>query len=280
MASWILTPCMVSLRDEFNTLAPNRDKSSDGSIGDSAHASSSSDHNPDETGATPQEDSDNINEVRAIDVDEDLRLPGITMESRVQILVNRHRQGKDNRLKNIIYNKRIWSKSWGWTPREYTGKNPHDKHAHFSGDAAFDNKTGPWGLLEGIEDNMNLPKQGDKGEPVKYWQYVLTRIGESALQVDGDYGKLTAAALKRIWIKLAKPVPSEVNSYDGSYISGWLAMKMHQELARVSVPSSTTPPPVATQEQINQAFEAYMMNRQATFRVTGDLDGTVNLDVV
>ena len=52
MASWILVPCLVALRNEFNQLAPNRDKASDGSIGDTSHAASSSDHNPDETGNT------------------------------------------------------------------------------------------------------------------------------------------------------------------------------------------------------------------------------------
>ena len=47
MASWILVPCLVSLRSEFNKLAPGRDKASDGSIGDTAHQQESSDHNPD-----------------------------------------------------------------------------------------------------------------------------------------------------------------------------------------------------------------------------------------
>ncbi|GLY95695.1 hypothetical protein [Actinoplanes sp. NBRC 103695] len=156
MADWILVACLVSLRNEFNALAPDRDKSSDGSIGDEAHASSSSDHNPDETGATPYEDADSTNEVHAIDVDVNLRTSGWSMERAVQIIVGRHRVGVDDRLQNVIYNRRVWSRSWGWTEREYTGSNPHDKHAHFSSryTTGEESDTRPWGLLD-EEDGMD-----------------------------------------------------------------------------------------------------------------------------
>lgn len=149
MASWTLVPSLASLRAEFNALAPGRDKASDGSIGDTSHGASSSDHNPDETGNTPSEDADSINEVHAIDVDEDLRRGGWTMNRAVQIIVTRHRNGLDNRLQNVIYNERIWSRSWGWTARAYTGPNPHDKHAHFGAryTTAQESDTRPWGLL-------------------------------------------------------------------------------------------------------------------------------------
>ena len=78
MASWILVPCLVKLRSEFNAIAPDRDKSSDGSIGDAAHQDSQSDHNPDETGNVPIRDAYKVNEVHAIDVDVDLRVPGLS----------------------------------------------------------------------------------------------------------------------------------------------------------------------------------------------------------
>ncbi|MEV4705503.1 hypothetical protein [Actinoplanes sp. NPDC049316] len=154
MASWILVPSLVSLRNEFNRLAPDRAKASDGSIGDTSHAASSSDHNPDETGNTPSEDADRVNEVHAIDVDDDLRKPGWTMTKCVEIIVTRHRDGRDNRLQNVIYNRRIWSRSWGWTARRYTGANAHTEHAHFSAryTTAQERDTRPWGLLE--EDDV------------------------------------------------------------------------------------------------------------------------------
>ncbi len=91
MASWILVPCLAELRSEFDEIAPGRDRSSDGSIGDPAHADRSSDHNPDETGNVPIRDADKVNEVHALDVDADLRTPGLSMETVVQLLLFRCR---------------------------------------------------------------------------------------------------------------------------------------------------------------------------------------------
>lgn len=159
MADWILVPSLVSLRNEFNILAPGRDKASEGSIGDAAHKASSSDHNVDDgpdQGSTPSEDADSTPEVHAIDVDKDLRKAGWSMERAVQIIVTRHRTGKDDRLQNVIYNRRIWSRSWGWTERVYTGSNAHTEHAHFSAryTTAEENNTRAWGLLEA--DDMEV----------------------------------------------------------------------------------------------------------------------------
>ncbi|WP_250037520.1 hypothetical protein [Paractinoplanes maris] len=148
MASWILVPCLVKLRSEFNAIAPNRDRSSDGSVGDSAHQSSQSDHNPDETGNVPIRDADRVNEVHAIDVDVDLRVPGLSMEKVVQFLLTRCRSGAEKRLRYIIFNRRIWSASSGWRQERYTGANPHDHHAHFSSSYAsnLEAATASWHL--------------------------------------------------------------------------------------------------------------------------------------
>jgi hypothetical protein len=153
MATWSLVPSLVSLRNEFNELSPTRDKASDGSIGDTAHAASKSDHNPAPDG-----------QVHAIDVDVDLRLPGWSMGKAVEVIVLRHRSGRDDRLQNVIYNRRIWSRSWGWTARAYTGPNPHDHHAHFGAryTTAQENDTRPWGLLELLEDEMALSEAQTK----------------------------------------------------------------------------------------------------------------------
>jgi hypothetical protein len=148
MASWILVPCLTKLRSEFNAIAPDRDKSSDGSIGDAAHQDSQSDHNDDEIGNVPIRDADKIHEVHALDVDVDLRVPGLSMEAVVQFLLKRCRSGAEKRLRYIIYNRRIWSASSGWQQYAYRGKNPHDHHAHFSSsyDTAKEASTASWHL--------------------------------------------------------------------------------------------------------------------------------------
>lgn len=153
MASWVLVPCLVTLRGEFNLIAEGRDRASDGSIADAAHvAGGNSDHIGDEQStALRGRDADSKNEVHAIDVDDDLRKPGWSMTRALEIIITRHREGRDNRLQNVIYNRRIWSASWGWTARAYTGASAHTEHAHFSAryGTAQESDTSPWGLLEG-----------------------------------------------------------------------------------------------------------------------------------
>jgi len=154
MVSWVLEPCLGKLFDEFDEIAPNRDHATDGAVGDTSHAASSSDHNPDETGNTPHEDADHDNDVHAIDVDKDLRAD-FTMEDCVQYILSECRKegtsGKDRgRLKYIIYNKRIWKASNGWRQEAYTGTNAHVEHAHFSCeyDDKYSNDTSTWGLVD------------------------------------------------------------------------------------------------------------------------------------
>jgi|SRR6185295_14442961 len=129
---WVLIPCLEQLFAEFDRIAPSRDHASDGDIGDAAHRQEVSDHNPDETGDVPIQDADHINEVHAIDVDDDLRESDLTMEKVVQFLLGRCRSGAEKRLRYIIYNRRIWSASSGWVQKTYTGTSAHTEHAHLS----------------------------------------------------------------------------------------------------------------------------------------------------
>jgi hypothetical protein len=148
MASWILVPCLDRLRDDFNEVAPGRDRASDGTIADQNHESTS-DHTPDEiSDALRRKDGDSRNEVHALDVDADLRVPGLSMEIVVQHLLSRCRSGAEKRLRYIIFNRRIWSASDGWRQEKYTGPNAHDKHAHFSSsyDTAREASTASWHL--------------------------------------------------------------------------------------------------------------------------------------
>jgi hypothetical protein len=138
MADWVLVPCLARLRSELNTIAPGRDKSSDGTIGDRAHQNSVSDHNDDEVGRVPIRDADSKHEVHAFDADGDLRTPNLTMEMVIQHLLTRCRSGAEKRLRYIIYNRRIWEASNSWRQRAYTGASPHTEHAHFS--ASYETK--------------------------------------------------------------------------------------------------------------------------------------------
>jgi hypothetical protein len=148
MADWILIACLKQLFAEFDAIAPHRDHASDGSIGDTAHQHEVSDHNPDETGSVPIHDADHINEVHAIDVDSDLREPGLNMETVVQFLLTRCRNGSEKRLRYIIYNRRIWEAGNGWKQRAYTGASAHTEHAHFSASytTAREASTASWHL--------------------------------------------------------------------------------------------------------------------------------------
>lgn len=159
MASWSLVPCLRALRDEFNDLAPGRDKRSDGSVGDLAHQDRPSDHNPDETGETPYEDADSTNEVHAVDIDMSGPWPpGMSFDLAVKEVVDRHRRGLDDRLQNVIWNGRIASRTWGWTWREYTGSNGHHEHGHFS--ARYTSRqeadTSPWGVKIRFGDDNDM----------------------------------------------------------------------------------------------------------------------------
>lgn len=150
MASWILIPCLKLLFAEFNAIAPARDTASDGAVADEAHREAgTSDHIPDEEAAALRDkDADKVNEVHAIDVDDDLRESDLTMEKVVQFLLGRCRSGAEKRLRYIIYNRRIWSASSGWVQKTYTGASAHTEHAHFSASYAtnLEASTASWHL--------------------------------------------------------------------------------------------------------------------------------------
>jgi type VI protein secretion system component Hcp len=200
MASWILVPCLVKLRSEFNAIAPNRDKSSDGSIGDAAHQDSQSDHNDDEIGNVPIRDADKIHEVHALDVDVDLRVPGLSMEIVVQFLLARCRSGAERRLRYIIYNRRIWSASNDWRKQDYDGANPHDHHAHFSSSytTSLEASTASW-HLEDIPVALTADdKKWLSAEIVKQVKVAVDGLAEA---LAGDLAGVPAATATAVWNK-------------------------------------------------------------------------------
>lgn len=127
--AWRLSKSQSTLRTQINNQWPNRSKASDGTIGDAAHASRVSDHNPNAAGV-----------VTAFDITHD---PAHGVD--IGVLFN-NLMG-DNRIKYLIWNRRIWYPGSGW--KNYTGINPHTKHGHVSvsADAAKYDDDRNWSIL-------------------------------------------------------------------------------------------------------------------------------------
>ena len=116
------------LRLQVDDTYPDRDRTSDGWIGDARHSSRPSDHNPDWKNAV-----EGIAYVRAIDIDRDLS--GKTKPDLMPDLADQLRLAAkrgDKRISYIIFAGRIASSRMGWRWRKYRGLNPHDKHCHIS----------------------------------------------------------------------------------------------------------------------------------------------------
>ncbi len=237
MDNWELVPCLGQFRTELNRIAPNRDKSSDGTIGDRAHQNSVSDHNDDEIGRVPIRDADSKHEVHALDLDTDLRTPGLTMEMVIQHTLSRCRSGKEKRLRYIIYNRRIWEASNGWQQRAYTGDSPHTEHAHLSAsyETALEASTAAWELALLVKGEEMLVAKGDSSEEVKFWQYVLGDLGYGTIMgaVDGVYGDKLAAAVNAHRKALGQ---NEIN-----YISGYHGFAMLREMMNKRAGKPGTP---------------------------------------
>ena len=110
------------LRLQVDDSYPDRDRTSDGWIGDTRHQARPSDHNPDANGI-----------VRAVDIDRDLSgasKPDLMPDLADQIRICAKRG--DKRIAYIIFNGRIASPRTFWRFKPYKGINPHVKHCHVS----------------------------------------------------------------------------------------------------------------------------------------------------
>lgn len=131
--AWRLAKSLEVLRSQINARHPNRSKLSDGTIGDTAHQATASDHNPNSAGV-----------VTAMDITHD-PANGVDTWRLADVL----RQNKDPRIKYVISNGRIFSSSvdaWQW--RKYTGANAHAHHVHVSVGVDYDNQA-QWKLDAG-----------------------------------------------------------------------------------------------------------------------------------
>ena len=118
----------VQLREQIDDHFPDRDRRSDGWIGDLRHQSqTTSNHNP-----LPP-----TMVVRALDVDSDLggaRNNSSYLADQIRIAAK-----TDKRIAYVIHNNKIASPILFWKWRKYTGIDPHTSHIHISFSAKGDN---------------------------------------------------------------------------------------------------------------------------------------------
>ena len=124
---WRVAEALLALRRQINAAAPDRERKSDGTIGDDNHRKkgfTSSDHNPHVFDGP-------MGVVTAMDVTHDPRhCDGNRLAASLHA-------SRDPRIKYIIWDRRIANSSpvggapaWQWRP--YGGSNPHTQHVHLS----------------------------------------------------------------------------------------------------------------------------------------------------
>lgn len=247
-APWRVAHCLEQLVAEADAAAPDRNRASDGSIGDQRHQQGSSDHNP-----GPIVGGKAI--VRAVDITNDpaLDLPAVAERIRAQAAARLPQVFAGG---YVILNGRITAADFsGW--RVYTGTDPHVSHMHVSSARsapAFDRRdrwgvfsnehappappappvprpgwTGPdlTGTAGGLRGQAAGQPQGPQsnGPRVRALQDFLKRYAPAYagdLEPDGWYGTQTAAALREFAHR------SGVGDADGLNIGPRLAAALYR----------------------------------------------------
>lgn len=214
--SWPNNPrpakALLVFRKQINALAPGRSLSSEGSnalyggmIGDERHQALVSDHNPDDDGV-----------VKATDITNDPS-HGINSRKLAQAILD----SKDERVRYVISNGEIASgpgqdyPQGVWRKRN-KGAGDHTEHMHLSlrqSEKYYDNEA-PW-ILPGftVDIDVDAPppinkpilSRGSTGEDV--------RLVQQLLLVDGIFGSITEAAVKKFQRDNDLVVDGEVGTY-------------------------------------------------------------------
>lgn len=222
-SSWRLAPTIITLRDELNREWPLRDKTSDGTLGNASHAASRSDHNPDSRRV-----------VCAMDIDEDLSgsksktyprfNPGQPAKAAlVDRLLSLAKAGKLPQLAYVIYERRIYSRTYGWVAKAYNGANAHEHHVHISvrHEAQYADSTKTWNLRRVVSApsrlfvGLKLPLFKGAVKVIGYnrsfpthvsvVQIALRAVGLNPGPVDGLKGQRTVDAMNAFLAKWGWP---------------------------------------------------------------------------
>lgn len=175
---------LVTLRNEANALAPKRSKASDGWLGDAAHQSRASRHNPNAEGV-----------VTALDLTHDPR-GGFDAHAAAERL----RRDPHPELAYLISRGRFAGRSTGWRWHVYTGSNQHNAHIHVAvgvgpdadPERPYDSRS-TWGIRA---QSSPVLSEGSTGERVRAVQTITNAAGCNAGKVDGIYGPRTSEAVK------------------------------------------------------------------------------------
>jgi hypothetical protein len=147
LVAWYLNRALTGFRNAVNKAYPRRDKTSDGTIGDAAHQSGSSDHNEDPDGS-----------VDAWDMDVEVNGKGNAYAADVEALKRVFEAHPSS--KYWIHNDRISFRSEGWKPRSYAyagpKRNQHRQHVHFNTRESHEDSTALWNVQE---DKMPLTNE-------------------------------------------------------------------------------------------------------------------------
>lgn len=197
--AWRVARSLDILLGQINARFPNRDRASDGSIGDASHQTRDSDHNPWYGPGI----------VTARDYDHDPRV-GMDCDE----LTDQLAAGRDPRIKYMIFNRfildsRPGNNPWKWI--RYNGVNPHTAHMHLSVmPAPSCDNTAAWKVpMLGTWTTPLTQRQPQPGRPTIKLGSVGTAVHDlqarlktrfplyaGQLVTDGVFGQKTKAAVQ------------------------------------------------------------------------------------
>lgn len=174
---WYLAASLIALGNEINVRWPNRDTASDGAIGDASHQARVSDHNPDWSAGGV---------VRAIDIDKD----GIDVQALLNATIG------DQRVWYVIWDGHIYSRTYNWAKRVYTGSDPHTGHVHISivHNRTAENDTSRWFPITPPKDDDMALSQDDKDFIEATAKKYAIANNDYLRQMVDDIGNYAAAA--------------------------------------------------------------------------------------
>lgn len=191
--AWHLNRALTNYRTVVNDTYPTRDKESDGTIGDPAHAARTSDHNPDADGS-----------VDAWDMDIEVNGKGKAWKADVE------------RLKGVfeahpsssywIHNDQISRRSEGWVPKSYAyagpDRNRHTQHVHWNTRSSHENSTAPWIIPTTDQEDDVTPEEHNWLRDVHFTLTAIPNPDGSATRV--THHAAMAAIDKQLDVVLAE----------------------------------------------------------------------------